>query len=165
MLLRFYYAFVLKILEHCSPYGGLLRNVIYSYSSARCIRWPGFEPDQTFLSLCHRRYVAALCMLYKVNSKSNHCLFSELPSVSVKIRHTRAAAAARPIVFEVSRCRTSQFARCFLPAQTRVWNDLLYTVFHTGTLEGLQGAVNRASLSLFFNFLWRRCLWGFESNL
>ena len=32
---------------------------------------------RTFLPLCHRRQVAALCMLYKVNSNSNHCLFSE----------------------------------------------------------------------------------------
>ena len=32
--------------------------------------------DQTSLSLCHRRHVAALCMLYKVNSNSNHCSVS-----------------------------------------------------------------------------------------
>ena len=46
------------------------------------------------------------------------------------------------IEFEVSRCRTSQFARCFLPEQTRVWNDIPYTVFDTGTLNGFKGAVN-----------------------
>ena len=50
--------------------------------------------DQTFLSLCHRRPVAALCLLYKVNSNSNYCLFCELPSPSVSVRHYRAAAAA-----------------------------------------------------------------------
>ena len=77
-------------------------------------------PEQTFLPLCYRRHVAALCMLYKVNSNSNHCLFSELPSASVRVRHTQAAAAAHTLEFDVSRCRTSQFARCFLPAQTRV---------------------------------------------
>ena len=43
------------------------------YSVAR------FCPDQSFLSLCHRRNVAGLSMFYKVNSNSNHCLFSELP--------------------------------------------------------------------------------------
>ena len=100
-------------------------------------------PDQIFLSLCHRRHVAALCMLYKVNSNSNHCLFSELPSASVRARHTRAEAAAHPLEFEVSWCRTSQFARCFLPAQTRVWDDLPYTVFDNGTLDGFKGTVNR----------------------
>ena len=42
----------------------------------------------------------------------------------------------------VSRCRMSQFARCFLPAQTHVWNDLPETVFDTGMLDGFKGAVN-----------------------
>ena len=106
-----------------------------------------FYSDQTFLSLCHRRHVAALCMLHKVNSNYNPCLFSELPSVSVRVRHTWAVAEAHPLKFEVSRCRTSQFARCFLLALTRVWNDLPYTVFDTGTLDGFKGAVKRWMLS------------------
>ena len=42
-------------------------------------------------------------LLYKVNSSSNHCLFIELPSASVRVRHTQAAAAAHPLEFEVSR--------------------------------------------------------------
>ena len=82
-------------------------------------------------------------MLYKVNSKSNHCQFSELPSASTSVKHIRAAAAAHPLEFEESRCRTCQFARCFLPAQVRMRNDLPYTVFDTGTLDGFKGAVNR----------------------
>ena len=46
VLLRCYYAFVLSILEYCSlVFGGLLLNDIFSFSSARCIRWPGF-PEQ-----------------------------------------------------------------------------------------------------------------------
>ena len=73
-------------------------------------------PDQSFLSLCYRRHVAGLCMLYKVNSNSHQWLFSELPSASTSV-HYRAAAAAHPLEFEVSRCRTSQFPRCLLPAK------------------------------------------------
>ena len=91
-------------------------------------------PDQTVSSLCHQSHAAALCILYKVNLKLNHSLFIELPSDSIRVRHSRASAAAHPLEFEVSRCRNSQFARCFLPAQTRAWNDLPYTVFDTGTL-------------------------------
>ena len=54
----------LSIVLRC---GGLLLNVTFSFTNARCIRWPGFCPDQTFLSLCHRRNVAAQCMtLYVV---------------------------------------------------------------------------------------------------
>ena len=80
-------------------------------------------------------------MLYKVNLNFNHCLFNGLPSVSSRVRQTRATAAAHPLEFEVSRCRTSQFARSFLPAQIRMWNDLPYTEFDSGTLEGFKGAV------------------------
>ena len=49
----------------------------------------------SFLSLCHRRRVARLSMLYKVNANSQHCLFSELPSAS-----TRTVAGAHPLEFE-----------------------------------------------------------------
>ena len=94
VLLRCCYAFVLPVLEYCSPVWESaaechLQHVERQvYSVARhCI-------DQTFLLLCHRRHVAALCMLYKVNSNSNHCLFNELLPAYVKVRHTRAVAAA-----------------------------------------------------------------------
>ena len=73
----------------------------------------------------------------------NHCFFSELPFPPVRVQHTRAAAAAHPLESDVSRCITSQFERCLLPAQTRVWNDLFNTVFDNGTLDGFKGAVNR----------------------
>ena len=66
-----------------------------------------------------------------------------IPCVSTRSRQRRAAAAAHPLEFEVSRYRTSQFARSFLPAPVRMWNDLPYTVFDTGTLYGFKGAVNR----------------------
>ena len=47
--------------------------------------------DRTFLSLCHRRHVAALCMVFKVNSNLDKCLFSELPyaSASIRVRHAQ----------------------------------------------------------------------------
>ena len=53
------------------------------------------------------------------------------------------SAAAHPLEFEVSRCRTSWFTKCLLPAHTRVWNDLPYIVFDTVTLDEFKGAVNR----------------------
>ena len=81
--------------------------------------------------------------MYKVNYNSNHGLFSELPSASTRVRPSRAASAAHPLEFDVSRCRMSKFARSFLPAQVRSWNDLPYTLFDTGTLDGYKGAVNR----------------------
>ena len=77
--------------------------------------------DQSFLSLCHPRHIAAMCMLYKVNWNWKHCLFCDVPCASLRAQHTRGSAAANPLKFEVIRWRTIQFLWCFLPAQTRVW--------------------------------------------
>ena len=69
------------------PCYGELLNVTFSFLSSRCIQWP----DQSFLSLCHRRRVAGLSMLYKVNVNSYPCLSSEISSATSRVRHTRAA--------------------------------------------------------------------------
>ena len=138
VLLRCYYAFVLPILEYCSPVWGsaaachlqLLEHQVYSVTRL-C-------PDQSFLSLCHRRRVTWLSMLYKANSNWNHCLFSELLSAFTRSQYTPAATAARLVEFEVSRCGTSQFARCFQPAQFECGITFFsYTVFDTETLDRL----------------------------
>ena len=100
-------------------------------------------PDQAFLSLCHRPLVAVLCMLCKVNLNLNHCLFSELPSAFVRVRHIRAAAAAHPLEFKYRPLERPNLQYVSCQVQTRVWNDLPYTVFDTGKLDGFKGAVNR----------------------
>ena len=86
---------------------------------------------------------ASCCWSVKVNSNSNHCLFSKLSSAYTRVQHIRVAEAAHPLEFEVSRCRPSKFAGCFRPAQVRMWNNLPCTVFDTGTLNGFKGAVSR----------------------
>ena len=85
----------LNIVARC---GGLLLNVIFSYSSARCIPWLCFALIRLSCH-CVIRHVAAMCMLYKVN-----CLFSEFASASVRVLHNRAAAAAHPLEFDALRC-------------------------------------------------------------
>ena len=46
--------------------------------------------------------------MYNVNSNSNHCLPSELPSVSTRVRLTLAAASAHPLEnFKVQTCSSS----------------------------------------------------------
>ena len=142
MLLSCYIVFVLGIFDYCSPvlvsaaecHLQLLENQVYLVARL-C-------PEQSFLSLCHRRRVAGLSMLCKANSNSNHCLFSELPSATTIVRNTRATVAAHPVEFEISICRTSQFSRSFLPTQVRMWNDLPFAVFDTDSPDGLKSAVN-----------------------
>ena len=87
MLLCCYYRFVLPILEYSSPVWGSAAECYLLLLECKVYLVARRYPDQIFL-LCHRRHVPGLCMLYKVNSNSNHCLFSELPSASTRDRHT-----------------------------------------------------------------------------
>ena len=67
------FVFVLPIVQYFSRVWGsaaechvqLLERQVYAVARL-CL-------DQSFLPLCHRRRVAGLSMLYKVNLKSNHC--------------------------------------------------------------------------------------------
>ena len=100
-------------------------NVIFSFSCDRCIRRPSFALIRlswccvidVMLLHCVRctRFIQTRIIVCSV---SYHLLLSEFDIPS-------ALAAAHPLELEVLCCRTSQFARCFLPAQTRVWNVLL----------------------------------------
>ena len=89
VLLCCYYAFVLPILEYCSPVWGSAAKCHLQLFEGQVYWVTRLSPDQTFL-LYHRRHVAALCMLYIVNPNSNHCLFSTLPAASVRFRHSQA---------------------------------------------------------------------------
>ena len=63
VLLRYYYAFVLSILEYCSPVWGQLLNIIFSYSGTRCMHSVArLNADLSFLSLCHRRHMLLDCV-------------------------------------------------------------------------------------------------------
>ena len=85
VLLRCYFAFVLPILEYCSPVWGSAAECRLQLLERQVYTVARLCPDQSFLSLCHRRSVAGLSMFYKINSNSNHCLFSELPSASTRV--------------------------------------------------------------------------------
>ena len=96
--------------------------------------------------------MAGLCILYKVNSNSNHCLFIKLPSASIL---DIDVSELRPQLIRVSRCTTSKFARSFLPAQVQLCNDLPNTVFDIGTLDGFKSAVNRWLPRVVFSSVFR----------
>ena len=154
LCLRCYFAFVLPILEYCTPVWGELLNFIFSFLSARCQEARLLDSGQSDQALpwsefivvvsstsCLWGFVCCTRLVWTritVCSASFHLLLIEFGN--------RAAAAAHPLEYKVSRCITSQFERCFLPAQVRMWNDLPYTVFDTGTLFGFNGSVSRCLL-------------------
>ena len=111
------------------------------------------------------KHLHCMCMLYKINSNWNN-LFSQFPSATVRDQHTGAATAAHPLEFEITRCRLSQFAGCFLPSQTRVWNNLLSIVFVTVTFDGYKGSSQSlvASLSNVYHFSMAQVLVGLRKQ-
>ena len=146
VLLRCYYAFILPILEYCSPVWGSTASSHLRLLDRQIHAVSRLCPDQILKPLNHRRCVALMCMLYKIYSNPKHCLYGELPPACQRVRYTRAAAVAHPCELEVSRCRTSQLGRCFLPAHVRMWNDLPSSVFDSCTLSDFKGAVNLSLL-------------------
>ena len=105
-------------------------------------------------------------MLNKANSNSNQVLSAQRYAFT-GVRHTRAAAAAHPLEFEVSRYRTSKFTRCFLPAHFRMWNDLSYHVFGTWMLDGfkVQSTIGCFPKLCFLQFSVAQVLVGFPKQL
>ena len=120
VLLRCCYAFILPILEYCSPVWGSAASSHLRLLDRQIHAVSRLCPDQIPKPLNHRRCFAGMCMLYKIHSNPKHCLYSALPPACQRVRHTRAAAVAHPCELEVPRCRTSQFGRCFLPAHVRM---------------------------------------------
>ena len=120
---------------------GLLLNVIYCNPCDMCIPWPGFAlinfSCRCVIDVMLLRCVCCTSLIRTriiVCSVSFHLLLSEfdIPELWLQLR----------LEF-VSRCRTSQFAICLLLAKARVLNNLPYTVFYTGTLDGFKGEINR----------------------
>ena len=73
VLLHWYYGFVLPIIVYCSPVWGSAAESHGQLLGRQVNLIARLCPDQSFLLMCHRRHVAGLCMVCKVNSNSNHC--------------------------------------------------------------------------------------------
>ena len=63
----------------------------------------------------HRRFVAELCMLFKIRGNPMHPLSGVLPLLYVPARVTRGVLVANRHLFAPPRCRTSQYRRNFVP--------------------------------------------------
>ena len=93
-------------------------------SGARLLPGGVFECD-----IGHRRFVAVLCMLYKIRCNPMHPLNGALPGLYEPLRVTRGALVAHRYTYALPRCRTSQYRRTFVPLSVSHWNDLADHVF------------------------------------
>ena len=117
-------------------------------------------PVQNFLSLFHRCNVAGQSVLYKVNSNSKHCLFSELSSASTRVLpqpiywSLKYEGVERPNLQGVH-CRPRFECGMTFPAPSLIPD--------AGWVQGYSQPVVASPSCVFFNFPWR--FWGSKSNL
>ena len=146
VLRKCFNSFILPCLEYCSP----------AWSSAtashlklldRNVRSCKFLIPDLEVDLWHRRSVSSLCLLHKIFHNPSHPLSSELPYPFEPARITRNALNANTQAFSVARCNTSQYLRCFIPAPTRLWNELPSYIVESQELQKFKTGVNRCLLS------------------
>ena len=74
--------------------------------------------------LGHRKKVSAFCLLYKIYNGMDHPMNKYLKHF-VAARNTRSSVTLGEVALAISRCRTDQFSRSFLPAAERLGNVLV----------------------------------------
>ena len=118
----------------------------------RAVRSVGFLAGGVLeCNLAHRRSVAELSMLFKINPM--HPLSGALPLPYVPARVTRGALVGHRHSFAPPRCWTSQYRRTFVPLSVSLWNDLSDSVFDGVWLEGFKVRANAFLLAWSLYFL------------
>ena len=135
---RCFWGFVLPVLEYCSAVWCSAADthikLLYRVVSGACfLADGGLNCD-----LSHRRYVAVLCMLYKIRCNLKHPLCGALPVPYVPVRVTRGALIAHRYTFAPPRSRTSQYRRTFISLSVSLWNGLVDPVFDGVRLAGFK---------------------------
>ena len=151
LLERCFRGFVMPVLEFCSAVWYSAADTHFKLldlevSGSRFLTGGVFECD-----IFHRRYVAVLCMLYKIRCNPMHPLNSALPGPYVPVRVIRGALVAHRYTSAPPRCRTSQCGMTFLPLSVYLWNHLADPVFDG---VGLAGFKSRAKAFLLANLLY-----------
>ena len=140
---RCFWAFILPVLEYCSPvwmsaatsYLSLLDRVVIQVSrlsngSVNCDIW-------------HRRKVASLSVFFKIDSLVDHPVRGLFPAQFVLRRTTLGALAAHSRSVEIPRSRTVQFSRSFVLSCVRLWNGFHESVFAGESVGAFKTSVNR----------------------
>ena len=109
----------------------------------RVVRSAGFLAGGVLdCDLTHRRSVAELCMLFKINNNPMHYFSGALPLPYMPEHVTRFALVAHRHSFAPPRCRTSQYHRTFVPLSVSLWNNLSDPVFDGVGLAGFKSRAN-----------------------
>ena len=124
LLWRCFSGFVMPVLEYCSVVWCSAADSHIKLLD-RAVIGPRFLTGDVFeCDIARRRFVAVLCMLYKIRCNPLHPLYGALPGPHVQVWVACGALVAHPYSYHPPRYRTSQHRRSFIPVTVSVWNDL-----------------------------------------
>ena len=119
VLLKCFNSYILPCLEYWSSATDSHLKLL-----DRNVRACKFLIPNLTISLQHRRFISSLCMLYKILHNPSHPRHSELPNLFRPRRVTRGSLSINSLSVSPMRFHTSQYSRCFVPATTKLWNEL-----------------------------------------
>ena len=141
VLLRCFNSFTLPCLECCSPVwfsgaGPYLKLLDKNLPACKFL-----IPNLT-ISLQHHCFISSQCMLYKIFHNPSHPLHSELPNLFHPRRVTRGSLSINSLSFSHMRFHTSQYSRYFIPATTKLWNELPSMIVEARELQNFKIGAN-----------------------
>ena len=86
-------------------------------------------------------------MLFKISCIPKHPLYSDLPGLFRHAQITKSALSFNNLDFSVVRFNSTQLSGSFIPAATRLWNDLPSHVVESVQLQNFKFSVNTFLLS------------------
>ena len=141
IMMRCFNSFILPCLEYCSPVWSSAADSHLKLLDKNLRACKFLIPNLT-ISLQHRRFIISLCMLYKIFHNPSHSLHSELPNLFHPRRVTRGSLSINSLSFSPMRFHTSQYSRCFIPATTKLWNELPSMIVEATELQKFKICAN-----------------------
>ena len=140
-MLRCFNSFILPCLEYYSPVWSSAADSHLKLLDKNLQACKFLIPNLT-ISLQHRHFINSLCMLYKIFHSPSHPLHSELPNLFCPRRVTRGSLSINSLSFSPMRFHTSQYSRCFIPATTKLWNELPSVIVEATELQKFKIGAN-----------------------
>lgn len=141
ILKKCFNSFILPCFEYCSPVWSSAADSHLNLLD-RNLRSIKFLIPDLDINLWHRRSISSLCMLHKIFHNSDHPLHSDLPGQFYPVRNTRQAVNSNSQAFSITRLNTTQYSRSFIPAVTKLWNDLPNRVVESVELQKFKVGAN-----------------------
>ena len=139
--MRCFNSFILPCLEYCSPVWSSAADSHLKLLDKNLRACKFLIPNLT-ISLQHRRFISSLRMLYKIFHNPSQPLHSELPNLFRPRRVTRGSLSINSLSFSPMRFHTSQYSRCFIPATTKLWNELPSMIVEATELQKFKIGAN-----------------------